>query len=94
MEEFTRMKIHRNSTSTIEEIADRLFSKLEGWINYYGKFRKWDFLRVFRRLTYRLMQWVENKYKLSSIKKGYNWLRNYQKVHPDLFAHWRYGFKQ
>jgi len=93
-EEFTRMKIHRDSTSTIEEIADRLYSKLEGWINYYGKFRKWDFLRVFRRLTYRLMQWVQNKYKFDSVHEGYNWLRNYQKVHPDLFAHWRYGFKQ
>ena len=93
-EEFTRMKIHRDSTSSIEEIADRLYSKIQGWINYYGKFRKWDFLRVFRRLSYRLMLWVQNKYKFSSIREGYDWLRNYQKVHPNLFAHWRYGFKQ
>ncbi len=93
-EKITRMKIHRDSTSTIEEIAGRLCSKLDGWINYYGKFRKWDFLRVFRRLSYRLMLWVQNKYKFRSIHDGYNWLRNYQKVHPYLFAHWRYGFKQ
>ncbi len=93
-EEITRMKIHRDTTSTIEEIADRLSAKLEGWINYYGKFRKWDFIRIFRRLTYRLMLWVQNKYKFRSIHEGYNWLRNYQKVHPNLFAHWRYGFKQ
>lgn len=93
-EEITRMKIHRDTTSTIEEIADRLCSKLEGWINYYGKFRKWDFIRVFRRLTYRLMLWVQNRYKFRSIHEGYNWLRNYQGLHPNLFAHWRYGFKQ
>jgi group II intron reverse transcriptase/maturase len=93
-EEITRMKIHRDSTSTIEEIADRLYSKLSGWINYYGKFRKWDFLRVFRRLSYRLKQWVQNKYKFRSIKGGYNWLRNCQKAHPNLFAHWQFGFKQ
>ncbi len=93
-EEITRMKIHRDTTSTIEEIADRLSAKLEGWINYYGKFRKWNFIRIFRRLTYRLMLWVQNKYKFRSIHEGYNWLRNYQKVHPNLFAHWRYGFKQ
>jgi RNA-directed DNA polymerase len=93
-EEFKTMKIHRDSTSTIEDIADRLYSKIQGWINYYGKFRKWDFLRIFRRLSYRLMLWVQNKYKFNSIKEGYNWLRNYQKVHPNLFAHWRYGFKQ
>lgn len=93
-EEFTRMKINHNSTSTIEEIADRLYSKIQGWINYYGKFRKWDFLKVFRRLSYRLMLWVQNKYKISSIWEGYNWLSNYQRVHPNLFAHWRFGFKQ
>jgi group II intron reverse transcriptase/maturase len=93
-EEFTRMKINRNTTSTIEEIADRLYSKIQGWINYYGKFRKWEFLKVFRRLSYRLMLWVQNKYKISSIREGYDWLRNYQRVHPNLFAHWRYGFKQ
>ena len=93
-EEFTRMKIHRDSTSTIEEIADRLYSKLQGWINYYGAFRKWDFLKVFRRLSFRLMQWVQIKYKIKSVRKGYDWLINYQKVHPDLFAHWRFGFKQ
>ena len=93
-EEFKTMKIHRDSTSTIEEIADRLYSKLQGWINYYGKFRKWDFFRVFRRLSYRLVLWVQNKYKFYSTKEGYDWLRNYQKVHPNLFAHWRYGFKQ
>ena len=93
-EEFKTMKIHRDSTSTIEEIADRLYSKLQGWINYYGKFRKWDFFRVFRRLSYRLMLWVQNKYKFHSTKEGYDWLRNYQKVHPNLFVHWRYGFKQ
>ncbi len=93
-EEFKTMKIHRDSTSTIEDIADRLYSKIQGWINYYGKFRKWDFFRVFRRLSYRLVLWVQNKYKFHSTKEGYNWLRNYQKVHSNLFAHWRYGFKQ
>jgi len=68
-EEFKTMKIHRDSTSTIEDMADRLYSKLQGWINYYGKFRKWDFFRVFRRLSYRLMLWVQNKYKFHSTKK-------------------------
>jgi group II intron reverse transcriptase/maturase len=63
-EEFARMNIFRNSTISIEEVADWLYSKIQGWINYYGKFRKWYFLKVFRRLTYRLMLWVQNKYSL------------------------------
>jgi hypothetical protein len=94
VEEINSFRIHRWSSGTIEEIADTLYSKLQGWINYYGKFRKWLFLNVFRRLTLRLMQWVQNKYKIKSIRISYQWLRNYQKEHPNLFVHWRYGFKQ
>jgi hypothetical protein len=94
IEEIKSFRIHLRSTNTIEEIADELYSKLQGWVTYYGKFRKWGFLKVFRRLDLRLMQWVQNKYKITSIKQSYQWLRDYQKVHPNLFAHWRYGYKQ
>jgi RNA-directed DNA polymerase len=94
VEEINRFNIHKWSTGTIEEIADVLYSKLQGWINYYGKFRKWEFLKVFRKLSFRLMRWVQNKYKISSLMQSYQWLRNYQKEQPNLFAHWRFGFKQ
>jgi RNA-directed DNA polymerase len=94
VEEINSFKIHRWSSFTIEDIADALYSKLQGWIAYYGKFRKWAFLNVFRRLSFRLMQWVQNKYKIIGKARSYQWLRNYQRAHPDLFAHWRYGFKQ
>ena len=94
VEEINSFQIQRRSTITIEEIADKLYPKLQGWINYFGKFRKWIFLNVFRRLRFRLMQWVQNKYKLTSLKLSYLWLKNYQNKHPDLFAHWRFGYKQ
>jgi RNA-directed DNA polymerase len=93
-EEINNFRIHRWSSGTIKEIADTLNSRLQGWINYYGRFRKWDFLNVFRRLSLRLMQWVQNKYKIESVRQSYQWLRNYQKEHPNLFAHWRFGFMQ
>ena len=94
VEEIKDLRIHLWSGRTIEEIADALYSKLQGWINYYGKFRKWVFLKVFRRLTFRLMKWVQSKYKITRIRQSYEWLKNYQKEHPNLFAHWRFGFKQ
>ncbi len=94
VEEINRFKIQMWSESTIEQIADTLYSKLQGWINYYGKFRKWLFLNVFRRLSFRLMQWAQHKYKISGIKQSYQWLENYQREHPSLFAHWRYGYKE
>jgi len=94
IEEINNYRIHRRSISTIEDIAAALNTRLLGWINYYGHFRKWAFLNMFRRLSYRLMQWVQNKYKLIGISQSYQWLRNYQREHPNLFAHWRVGFKQ
>ena len=93
-EEFKSMKILRDTSVAIEEIADKLYSKVQGWVNYYGKFRKWEFFRVFRRLSYRLMRWVQNKYKIGSKGESFDWLRKYQKAHPNLFVHWRYGFNQ
>ena len=94
VEEINRFNIHRWSSGTIEEIAGILNSKLQGWINYYGEFRKWIFLNTFRKLTFRLMQWARNKYKINSVNQGYCWVINYQKAHPYLFAHWRFGYKQ
>ena len=94
IEEINSFRIHRWSIGTIEEIADKLYSKLHGWINYYGKFRKWEFLNVFRRLSLRLMQWAQNKYKIDGVWKSYLWLKNCQKEQPNLFAHWKIGYKQ
>lgn len=94
VDEINRFKIHNRSSATIEEIAGLLNSKLQGWINYYGLFRKWVFLNTFRKLTFRLMKWVRNKYKIISVNQGYSWVRNYQKANPYLFAHWKFGFIQ
>lgn len=94
VEEINHFKIQLWSESTIEQIADTLYSKLLGWINYYGKFRKWLFLNVFRRLSFRLVQWAQHKYKLSGIKRSYQWLENFQSEYPKLFVHWRYGYKE
>ncbi|MDP4270201.1 MAG: group II intron maturase-specific domain-containing protein [Bacteroidota bacterium] len=94
VEEINWFKIHKWSESTIEDIADALYSKLQGWISYYGKFRKWVFLNVFQRLTFRLVKWVQNKYRITSLNRGHQWLVNYQRLHPKLFAHWSFGYKE
>ncbi len=94
VEEIKIFKIHRRNIDTIEDLSDMLYSKLQGWISYYGKFRKWVFLNVFRRLTFRLVKWVQNKYRIKSLRRSHQWLINYQRLHPNLFAHWRFGYKE
>ena len=92
--EINRFKLHNWVSYTIEDIATFLNPKLQGWTNYYGRFRKWVFLNSLRWFSFRLMKWAKNKYKFTSVKKAFNWINNYQKLNPNLFALWKFGFKQ
>jgi len=90
--ELRELKYNRVSEIEIERLAELLNPKLSGWINYYGKFRAIELHKLFRRLTLRLMKWVQNKYKITSRRKAYDWLRSKMKSSPRLFAHWRAGY--
>ncbi len=75
------------------EISKGLNLKLRGWINYYGKFGKYELRRVLRNLDNRLVKWVMKRYKnlRDRIKKGYNALKKLKVEHPDVLEHWRVG---
>lgn len=79
---------------SIEEIAEYFNVKLRGWLNYFGKFRRWKLNRVFKIFNARLTNWVRNRYKRlnKSYIKACKWLREYKLVNPELFVHWKYGF--
>jgi len=85
---------HRWSTATIEQIAEKFNPKLRGWLNYYGKYKRYEMNRVFRVFHFRLMKWVLNRYK--SLKrsrvKGFQWIRKLRKEQPKIFYHWAAGF--
>lgn len=94
VEEINSLKMHRRSDFTIEDIAGELHTKIQGWINYYGRFRKWTFLKVFRQLSFRLKKWVCNKYKITSINECSQVVMKYQSEQPWLFPHWKVGYKE
>ncbi len=93
-EEIKHTNFHRWSTATIEQIAEKFNPKLRGWLNYYGKYKRYEMNRVFRVFHFRLMKWVLNRYK--SLKrsrvKGYQWIRKLRKEQPKIFYHWAAGF--
>lgn len=95
VQELKQAKIHRWSGQTIEEIASYLSPKIRGWVNYYGKFCRNDLQRVFRVLHFRLMKWVLNKYKVfgRSIRKSYTYLIQLHTHRPELFYHWKKGYR-
>lgn len=93
--EVRRMKIHRWTNVSIEDIARTLNPKIRGWINYYGKFRKARLKHFLHRSNVRLLKWIQNKHKRFRyrIKAAKRWLKNVYKPNPCLFAHWSFGVR-
>jgi RNA-directed DNA polymerase len=92
--ELRKMKLHGWVTATIEEIAEELSPKLRGWINYYGKFRPSAMREIFLLLNFRLLKWVQKKYKKFRRRKSelaWMWLRGVYRSKPGLFPHWEFG---
>ena len=91
---FKRLKVHRWTTKEVKSIAAKLAPKIQGWINYFGKYRKWSMYPVFRSLNDRLVKWLMNKYKRyrNRVKLARGKLKQIAQEYPNLFVHWRYGF--
>lgn len=95
IKEFRELKIQKWVVATIEEVAVQLNAKIRGWINYYGKFHKSELHKVFRRLNFRLASWRRRKYK--KLKRSWYQsragLKQLIEKQPNLFVHWKHGFK-
>ena len=61
----------RDTTMEIQDIAIELNSKLRGWINYFGLYGKAALRRTMIYLDYRLVRWLQNKHKITSVKKSH-----------------------
>ena len=73
----------------IETIAEKLNSRLMGWINYFGLYGKSSLRKTLLRLERRLIKWIQKKYKISSIKEAVRKLSGIRKQNPGLFYHWK-----
>jgi RNA-directed DNA polymerase len=94
-EVFRKSNFHLWTESDISRIAKEFNSKIQGWINYYGKFRKYGLMRIFRIFHWRLIKWAVNRYKRfrNSMYKAGRWIRQLAKSYPGLFVHWQHGFQ-
>ena len=85
------MDFQRQTTLTLQNLAEMLNATSRGIINYYGKMNSWSVGRLFRHLDYRIAKWVKNKFKslLNSYLKANDWLRDIKLSYPTLFVHWK-----
>ena len=82
----------RNTSQQIEQIAEKLNSKLRGWINYYGQFGKRQLHKTMLYLETKLLKWITRKHKYG-IRKSIQQLKALKQQKPLLFYHWqsKYG---
>lgn len=75
----------------ITELARAINPMIQGWINYYGAFRKSELSSVYDYINERIMKWAMRKFKQLQRRKkcAGHWLRTLYSKAPSLFAHWR-----
>lgn len=77
-----------NTTQKIEQIAEKLNSKLRGWINYFGIFGKRQLRKTLLYLDMRLTKWLSRKHK-QGMRSSYRMLLKIKHQQPNLFYHWK-----
>ena len=81
--------LHRRTWLKIEEVAEEVNPKIQGWIKYYGHFRRSELYRLARKIDGNLARFLKRKCKnIRSIKQGWKELQRIQKETPTLFGHW------
>ncbi|EHX2146662.1 group II intron reverse transcriptase/maturase, partial [Escherichia albertii] len=82
--------IRKRVDLSIEQIAKWINPKLNGWINYYGRYTCSELYSVFRYINKALVRWGRKKYKMLSRYKtrASKFLEEMAKRSPQLFAHW------
>jgi RNA-directed DNA polymerase len=83
-------RLHRRTTSTLDDLAEDVNPVLRGWLNYFTEFYPSAVIPIGKRMDRHLMRWARRKYKRlkRSDKRAWAWLKGVRKRAPDLFAHW------
>jgi group II intron reverse transcriptase/maturase len=88
--ELRRMRIHRRTDLSLDDLARWLNPIVSGWINYYGRFYRTALDPLLKRVNAYLRRWAGRKYKRLRTNKRYSrWLAGLLSRQPALFAHWR-----
>jgi RNA-directed DNA polymerase len=88
--ELRRMRIHRRTDLSLDDLARWLNPLVSGWINYYGRFYRTALDPLLKRVNAYLRRWAGRKYKRLRTDKRYRrWLAGLLARQPGLFTHWR-----
>jgi RNA-directed DNA polymerase len=91
--EIRSWQIHLRSDKELDDLASMFNPKVQGWINYYGKFYISMMYPYLRNIEFDLIRWAMRKYKglRRHRERAKFWLGRVARREPRLFAHWKLG---
>ncbi|WP_395460289.1 group II intron reverse transcriptase/maturase [Wolbachia endosymbiont (group B) of Myelois circumvoluta] len=86
-------KIHRQTSTTMEEISKKVNPIVRGWFQYYGRFYKSEMHPTLRNIERYLIKWARKKYKKLRAhgRLASQFLGKVRKRSPNIFYHWELG---
>lgn len=83
----------KRSDKSIEDLSAMFGAKIQGWINYYGRFYRSQMYMTLRHINAKLVRWAMRKFKKLERhrRRAEHWLGRVAKHFPNLFPHWRIG---
>ena len=84
------MRVLRDTRQDLETISRELSPKLRGWINYYGRYRRYKLGRMLHRIDSQLAKWLRKRYRRlkGSQRKAMSMLERIKSTRTSLFYHW------
>ncbi|MBI2417859.1 MAG: group II intron reverse transcriptase/maturase [Ignavibacteriales bacterium] len=87
------LAFHNWVTIDIKALSQALRTRIRGWIEYYGKNRMSDMHRLFSKINRRIAKWILKKFKVATYGQAYVKMQRIARNQPNLFEHWKYGFR-
>ena len=85
-----RMRIHRRTDLSLDDLARWLNPIVAGWINYYGRFYRTALDPLLQRVNAYLRRWAGRKYKRLRTNQALQpVVAGLLSRQPGLFTHWR-----
>ena len=83
----------KRSDKSSEDLSGMFRAKIQGWMNYYGRFYRSQIYMTLRHINSKLVWWAWRKFKklFRHRRSAEHWLGRVAKDFPSLFPHWQIG---
>jgi RNA-directed DNA polymerase len=89
-----KLRIHRRTDLTLDDLARWLNPIVSGWMHYYGRYHRSALHPLLRRINAYLRRWAAKKYKrLQTLKRFTAWWTGLRTRQPGLFSHWQWVYR-